>query len=330
MRYRALGRTGVKVSEIGFGAWGIGGPTPGPTSYGDTDDAQSLAALAEALRQGITFFDTSNIYGNGHSERLIGQALQDVGDKAFVCTKAGCFDYNEPLDFSPEAIERSVAGSILRLKRPIDLLLLHNPEPTLEGLDAALATMAHLRQDGQIKAFGISLRGPADILPIIERFPSIAAVEVNLNLLDQRAQRLGFLERAAARGISVIARTPLAFGFLSGAFKGDETFAANDHRSRWPAAQVAKWVEGADMFAQRFVPPDQTLVDLALRYCLSCPGIATVIPGILRPEEVAQNCRASDLGRLYGTTMAEIAALYDANDFFVAPPKWVPPLAKKD
>lgn len=329
MRYRELGHSGIKVSEIGFGAWGIGGATPGPTSYGDTDDKRSLAALTEALKMGITFFDTSNIYGNGHSERLIGQALRDHAGEVVVCTKAGCLDYGAPLDFSPGALERSVAGSMERLGRPIDLLLLHNPDPKDEALDAALATMSCLKQAGKLRAYGISLRGPDDGMPIIERFPDIAAVEVNLNLLDQRVERSGFLEKAAARRISVIARTPLAFGFLSGALSGDETFAANDHRSRWPAAQVARWVEGAQMFANRFAAPDQSAIDLALRYCLSCPGVTSVIPGIISPEEARQNCHASDLAPFDRQTMADIAALYDANDFFVAAPKWVPPLAQK-
>lgn len=329
MRYRPLGQSGIKVSEIGFGGWGIGGATPGATSYGSTDDKQSLAALAEALRLGITFFDTSNVYGNGHSERLIGQALKGLGREVAVCTKAGCSDYGAPLDFSPAAIERSVAGSIERLGRPIDLLLLHNPDPADLALDAAVAAMAGLQACGKLHAFGISLRGPDDGWPVLERFPKIAAVEVNLNLLDQRAERSGFLKRAAGAGIGVIARTPLAFGFLSGAFRGNEGFDASDHRSRWPQAQLAKWSEGAGMFAGKFVQPGQTPVDLALRYCLSCPGVVSAIPGILTPDEARQNARASDLGPLDARVLNEIADLYDANDFFVAPPKKDLPLAAK-
>src|SRR5215831_8164719 len=115
MNYRALGRTGLSVSEIGFGAWGIGGRTAGTTSYGDTDDRTSLAALAGALDQGITFFDTSSAYGNGHSETLIGQAFAMARQRVVIATKAGYESWDRPPDFSPEAIVRSAEQSLRRL-----------------------------------------------------------------------------------------------------------------------------------------------------------------------------------------------------------------------
>ena len=128
MRYRPLGKTGLQVSEIGFGAWGIGGRTVEQTSYGDTDDRTSLAALDRALERGITFFDTSAAYGNGHSEELIGRAVRGKRSRAVITTKAGYEAWDQPPDFSPSAIVASTERSLARLGTDyLDLLQLHNP-----------------------------------------------------------------------------------------------------------------------------------------------------------------------------------------------------------
>src|SRR5471030_320998 len=134
MKYRALGRTGLTVSEIGFGAWGIGGRTVAHTSYGDTDDATSLSALARALDCGITFIDTSSAYGNGHSEELIGQAFEGRRDRVVIGTKAGYDAWDRPPDFTAAAILKSAEGSLSRLRTDyIDLFQLHNaPRDVLE------------------------------------------------------------------------------------------------------------------------------------------------------------------------------------------------------
>src|ERR1041384_5899737 len=127
MRSRALGRA-LTVSEIGFGAWGIGGATPGATSYGATDDRVSLRAIEKALDLGITFFDTSNVYGYGHSEELLGQVLAGRRAQAVIATKAGLVRYGDPVDLSPDAIRTSLEQSLCRLRTDrVDLLLLHNP-----------------------------------------------------------------------------------------------------------------------------------------------------------------------------------------------------------
>ena len=145
MNYRSLGRTGLIVSEIGFGAWGIGGRTAGHTSYGDTDDARSLAALERAVECGITFFDTSSAYGNGHSEELIGRALARPRDRVVIATKAGYDSWNQPPDFSAGAIVASAERSLARLRSDyIDLFQLHNaPQDALqtEELQDALSRL---------------------------------------------------------------------------------------------------------------------------------------------------------------------------------------------
>src|SRR5262245_48665000 len=151
MKYRPLGKTGLQVSEIGFGAWGIGGRTDGETSYGDTDDAVSLRALAEALDCGINFIDTSSVYGLGHSETLIGRALQGRRHRALVATKAGFVRYGAQPDFSPAHLRASLEGSLRRLRTDyVDLLQLHNPPPELLRSDPAiLETLRQLCSEGR-------------------------------------------------------------------------------------------------------------------------------------------------------------------------------------
>ena len=128
MKYRQLGTTNILLSEIGFGTWGIGGVTPGPTSYGPTDDAISLQALKQALDIGINFYDTSNVYGRGNSEELIGQAFKTDREKVIIATKVGLIDYESPSNFSSDYMRDSLENSLKRLKTDyIDLLQLHNP-----------------------------------------------------------------------------------------------------------------------------------------------------------------------------------------------------------
>ncbi|MBI3513722.1 MAG: aldo/keto reductase, partial [Proteobacteria bacterium] len=198
MRYRPLGTTGLTVSEIGFGSWGIGGPSPGATSYGPTDDAVSLRTLARALERGITFFDTSNAYGNGHSEELIGQAFRHRRASVVIATKAGFPRFDQEPDFTPDHLRRSLEGSLRRLQTDhVDLFQLHSPPIALVLDDAAiLETLRALVREGKARAFGISVRAPEDGLIAIREL-GVPVIQANLNLLDQRAIGTGLMALAA-------------------------------------------------------------------------------------------------------------------------------------
>ena len=159
MKYRPLGKTGLTVSEIGFGAWGIGGRTSGTTSYGDTDDRTSLAALGRALDSGITFFDTSAAYGDGHSEALIGRAFGGCRDKVVIATKAGYESWDRPPDFSADAVVASTEKSLARLRSDyVDLLQLHNPTSEVLGDERLREALARLKAAGKIRAWGVSAK----------------------------------------------------------------------------------------------------------------------------------------------------------------------------
>lgn len=318
MRYRPLGKSGLTVSEIGFGAWGIGGRTAGETSYGETDDQRSRAALDRAFDLGITFFDTANVYGDGHSEALIGEVFAQKRDRVVIGTKAGLTRFGDAPDFSPEALRRSLAGSLKRLKSDyVDLFQLHNPPADLfRRSPSSYAALETLQREGKVRAIGVSVKTPADALSILETHP-VAAVQVNLNMLDVRAVEAGLLAAASKAGVGIIARTPLCFGFLAGTVAADTQFPPGDHRRGWARSQIERWTKGAEaMHAAAAAPAGQSHSQAALRFCLSFAAVSSVIPGILAPEEAAQNAAASGFGPLPDMARDRIVALNREIDLF--------------
>jgi aryl-alcohol dehydrogenase-like predicted oxidoreductase len=315
MRTRPLGRTGFEVSEIGFGTWGIGGFVPG-ASYGATDDDVSREALRRARELGITFYDTADSYGDGRAESLLGDVFGSL-DGVVIATKAGHPRFGGPQDFSPAHLVASVDGSLRRLRRPrIEMLQLHNPPlDLLRAEPAVLETLRDLRRAGKIAAWGISTKTPAEAAVAIREFAA-PCVQANFNLADQRALDEGLLDLAVATGTALIARTPLAFGFLSGKLGADAQFPEGDHRRNWSKERVAQWAAASRDFAGDVARRDgQTLAQVALRFCLSHPGVSTTIPGMLAPAEADENAAASDFGPLPEADVARIRAVYAGSAF---------------
>lgn len=314
MRYRPLGSTGLSVSEVGFGTWGLGG-----TSYGPVDDHESRLALESAFARGVTFYDTSDLYGDGHSEEIVGQALVGKRHQAVVATKVGMLShsgFDMPQDFSVPHIERALRASLRRLKTDyVDLYLLHSPPSDLANWDEIVATLEKLQASGAIRAFGVSARSPGDARTALERY-GLGAVQVNFNLIDQRALDTGLLALCAARGVGVIARTPLCFGFLSGTWTGDEEFAPGDHRANWPREQLRRWARAPDVFRPLLRGPEHTLVQLALQWCLSDSAVSTVIPGMLTRAEVDQDTTVVDLPALTSEEREALRKVYRSQVFY--------------
>ena len=316
MKYRPLGTTGLTISEIGFGAWGIGGATPGATSYGKADDRTSLAALRTALEHGITFFDTADIYGGGHSEQLLGQAFGEksgLRDKVVIASKVGFLGHNAPQNFSPDHIRTTLTGTLDRLASDyLDLYQLHGPALELVT-DDVLGMLDSLKKEGLIRAYGISLRAPEDGAGAIDL--GFRAIQANYNLIDQRIRDNGLLDDATAAGAGIIARTPLAFGFLTGRITST-TFASDDHRSAWPREQLERWNRAPKLFSPLNTGTSRTMTQLALQFCIADPAVATVIPGIMTPEEAVENASASDLPPLDAATLTKITDIYENNEFY--------------
>ena len=318
MKYRALGKTGIQISEIGFGAWGIGGVTPGPSSYGPTDDNTSCKALSCALDNGVTFYDTSNAYGDGNSERLIGKVFCKVRDQVVITTKVGLVKYGLPLDFSTQNMVASLNGSLERLKTDyVDLLMLHNPpEDVIEDGQEILHCLNRLKEEGKIRAIGVSVQTPAHGLLAIKRLKPVA-LQVNLNMLDWRAVECGLMDLAQDTKTSLIARTPLCFGFLSGNFSRDTQFENTDHRSRWSREQINAWIDGSEAMLNCMNNKSiQTKSQFAMRFCLSFPQVSATIPGMMTEKEVLDNIHASKLGPLTEIELENLKMVYLVNNSF--------------
>jgi aryl-alcohol dehydrogenase-like predicted oxidoreductase len=200
----------------------------------------------------------------------------------------------------------------------VDLFLLHSPpRAVLEAEPDIWECLERIKLRGLAKGVGVSVRSPEDGLEVAS-LHRVDAIEVNYNLADQRAVQIGLFDRCRERGIGIIVRTPLCFGFLTGAYGGQEGFDAADHRSRWSPEQRARWNEAqASFWNHSSGLAEQTPAQFALRFCLSHPAVSTVIPGMLTVEHVEENTRASDLGPLSAEGLDRIRALYDGQEFFL-------------
>lgn len=319
---RTLGDTGIKVSGVGFGGWGIGGRTAGPTSYGSTDDSVSLAALRCAIELDITLIDTAPAYGDGRSERLIGTAAADYPrDRVVLASKTGISGWSDRADFSASGIFTSVDQTLRRMQTDyLDLLQLHNAPPEeLRARPEIIGSLERLRELGKIRTWGMSVKNPAEGVVAIEEF-SAPVVQANLNMLDTRAITNGLLSAALAHGTGIIARTPLCFGFLSGSITPETRFTEGDHRNNWSRRQVLRWLDGAErVFGALGDDGGSNRAQNAVRFCLSIAGVSTVLPGIMSPAEAEDHASAAAAGPLDAESVARILQINEETDFFLPP-----------
>jgi len=318
MNYRALGKTGLRVSEIGFGTWGLGGDSGGAVSYGPTNDATSRAALRCARELGINFFDTADFYGFGHAEELLGEEFADCRTDIVIASKGGFIDARTQ-DFSAAHLRRALEQSLRRLRSDyIDLYQLHSPPVLLlREQPEVIDLMEEFRAAGKIRAWGFSARSPGEAREAVEFF-NAPCIQVNFNLTDQRATQSGLLDLCRDRGAGVIVRTPLCFGFLTGRYAKGTGFDAMDHRSRWSPEQVESWQRANDVFKFLFEEnPTDTPAQLALRFCLSFGAVSTTVPGMLTEEHVRENAAASGLPPLPSAQLARAFEAGTAAEFFV-------------
>jgi aryl-alcohol dehydrogenase-like predicted oxidoreductase len=314
VKYRILGESGLRVSEIGFGTWGLGG-----TAYGKVDDDESMRALEKALDLGINFFDTSDIYGDGHSETVLGKALAGRRKDTVIATKFGTlphYGFHMPQDFSPAHIKKAIEASLKRLGTDyVDLYQLHSPLLREIDIAAVKRTLENLKAEGKIRHYGASVRSPADGLAAVEEF-GFQVVQVNYNVIDQRARENGLFALAGRGKAGLIGRTPLCFGFLTGRLSGDTAFESLDHRANWPKEQLKRWADSVGLFQEIIRSRSWTPAQFALRFCLDFPALSTIIPGILSVEHAVENAGASDLPPLTEEERESAIRIYQANTFY--------------
>ncbi len=308
MKYRTLGKTGLKVSEVGFGAWAIGGNNYG-NSYGPTDDQVSIAAVERAFELGCNFYDTADVYGHGHSEQLLGQALKGHRNEVILATKVGGDFYHDPprMNFNPDYLEFASAKSCERLQTDyIDLYQLHNPPIQLLKNGKTFEGLEKLKDSGRIRHYGVSIHDPQEGL-LWMKYGKLAAVQVVFNLLRQEAKNQLF-QAAREQNMAIIAREPLSNGFLSGKFNIDSTFPSGDIRSNFPRNYLVGLIRAAQQL-RLLESKTRTLAQASIRFALDHKDVSTVIPGAKTPQQTEENIKASELPSLTGEELLRIRYL---------------------
>ena len=311
---RRLGKTGRRISEVGFGAWAIGG------SWGETEDEQSLAAMHAAVDAGVTFFDTADVYGDGRSERLIGRLLRERSEPLVVATKFGRRAPQVLESYTYANLRAWLERSLANLGvETVDLVQLHCPPWEAYYEPAVFEACDRLVEEGLARAYGVSVEKVEEALKAIE-YPGIATVQIIFNVFRQRPAEL-FFEQAMRSDVGVIARVPLASGLLTGKFSRDTVFSGDDHRAfnrHGEQFDVGETFAGVDFELglevvdelRALVPGGATLAQLALRWILSFDAVSTVIAGARSAEQARANAAAAELPPLPAATMERIAELY--------------------
>lgn len=316
MQYRELGRTGWQISTVSFGAWAIGG------SWGAVDDADSLAALHRAVELGVNFFDTADVYGDGHSEQLLGQLRRQYKDQIYIATKAGRRATPHVADGYTRAnltafVERSLKNLATEA---IDLLQLHCPPTEVYYRPELFGILDELVQAGKVRYYGVSVEKVEEALKAIE-YPNVQSVQIIFNLFRHRpAER--FFAQAQQQQVGILARVPLASGLLTGKYRPSSTFSADDHRAfnrHGEAFDQGETFSGVDYDTglaaveelKMLCPPDMSLVQFALRWILMFDAITCTIPGAKNPAQANENFSAADLPPLSAETMAAVRGIYD-------------------
>jgi aryl-alcohol dehydrogenase-like predicted oxidoreductase len=310
MQYRSLGRTGISISEIGFGAWGIGG------GWGDKDDEEALNALRRAFDLGINFYDTALGYGNGHSEGLIAKAFRGRRDKIVIASKVPPKTYrwpalpDQPLSqvFPRDWIIRCTEQSLKNLNTEyLDLQQLHAWTDAYMQQTEWLEAFETLKKQGKIRASGVSANDwdPYGAVNLVKS-GWIDSVQVIYNLFEQRPQEQ-LLPAALEHNVGILARVPFEEGLLTGKLGPGYAFDKDDWRANWLTQErLVEAKRRVDALVPFLAPDRPSLAALALKFILSHPAVSTTIPGMRKIKNVEENAAASDGLLLDAATLAEL------------------------
>lgn len=297
MKYKQLGSTDMKISELSFGTWAIGG------DWGQVDDTTSLRSLQIAIEQGVNFFDTADVYGGGHSEELLAKATKGKENEIYIATKF-CRKGNihDPQNYSEQTVRQYCEDSLRRLQREtIDLYQIHCPDFNILKQGEVFSVLDRLKVEGKIRYYGVSVESVEEGLFCMEQ-PNVSALQVIFNIFRQKVAT-ELLPVAEQKNVGILARVPLASGLLTGKFNANTTFEASDHRqynANGEAFNVGETFAGlpfqigVELANQlQWISNDQrTMTQAALRWILDHPAVTSVIPGFKNEFQVMTNLAA--------------------------------------
>ncbi len=318
MEKRKLGKSGVQVSPMGLGCWAIGGPFEfdgRPAGWGEVEDAESVRAIRRALDLGVTFLDTADVYGCGHSERVLGEALGGHRDEAVVATKFGLlFDEGTRTgggaDTSPAYIRRACEASLRRLATEyIDLYQLHGGAEDATSAEGVVEVLEDLVGEGKIRAYGTSVDAP-EVARVFAKGEHCVSVQTQVNVFGADEEVIRFCEQG---GLSVVARTPLAMGLLTGKYAPGKNVPPDDdvrrdtpHWDYFDDSTMEDWTEKVAAIREVLTEDGRTLAQGALAWIWSYSAVTIPIPGFKNVSQVEQNVGAMHFGQLSGEAMAAV------------------------
>jgi len=316
MKYREFSNVGWKVSEIGIGCWAIG------SEWGDVSPENAKDALFTSLDNGVNFFDTADVYGDGRSEKFIGEILKNTKEKIYVATKAGRrLDPHVSEGYNLKNIEAFIDRSLLNLGiDTIDLLQLHCPPSDICGKSETYEMMDEIVKKGKIKYYGVSVEKVSEALDAI-KFSNVKSIQIIFNIFRQKPNEI-FFKEAKKNNVAIIVRVPLASGLLTGKMNLNSSFPKNDHRNyniNGDSFDVGETFSGINFHKgieavkelKTLLPQDFSLTDLALKWILSHDEVTVVIPGAKNKLQAQLNTRASEMNNI-NTIMNSISDIYQS------------------
>ncbi|MBD2757074.1 aldo/keto reductase [Spirosoma validum] len=317
MNYRKLGKTGFNISEISLGTWQVGGKWGDPFSHDNAD-----RILNEAVDAGINFIDTADVYGDGESEKAVGRLIRSRSERIYVATKCGRRlqpHVNEA--YQPASLRAFVDDSLRNMGlETLDLIQLHCPPTEVYYRPEIFDEFDRLKQEGKIQHLGVSVEKVEEALKAIE-FPNVTTVQIIFNMFRQRPAEL-FFQEAQRRNVGVIVRVPLASGLLTGKFRMDTSFSAQDHRNfnrqgaafdkgeTFSGVEYETGLAAVDELRSVF-PGDTNLAPDALRWILTFDAVSCIIPGASKPEHLTSNLEATQRPAPTSEQMIAVKRIYD-------------------
>ncbi len=318
LKYRKLGHTDLNVSEISFGTWAIGG------SWGSTNDEESIKALETAMDHGVNFFDTADVYGNGHSEELLAKVTKGKEDKIHIATKfcrAG--DIYDPQTYSEEQVRTYLEASLKRLNREaVDLYQIHCPPIEILKDGKVFEVLDKLKAEGKIRYYGVSVESVEEGLLCLKN-PNVSALQVIFNIFRQKPLEQLF-PLAKNQGVGILSRIPLASGLLTGKFTLDTRFERDDHRNfnkngehfnvgeTFAGLEFHKGVELSEQL-EWIKEGRNNMATAALRWCLDQQEISCIIPGFKTVQQVLSNLEAEKVPSFTEYELEKLKNFYQGN-----------------